>query len=114
MTTNGSRPRLAAPPSASFTTGFGGEGSQSSAPSRRRPSGGRCTLSEASDKVFTGSMADVYDTHLVPLIFEHYAADLADRTATLGPGLEIAAGSGWSLVRSRRCRNRGFATSRPT
>ena len=41
-------------------------------------------------------MADVYDTHLVPLIFEHSAADLADRTATLGPDavLEIAAGSG--------------------
>jgi ubiquinone/menaquinone biosynthesis C-methylase UbiE len=46
--------------------------------------------------VFTGSMADVYDTHLVPLIFERYAADLADRTAALGPDavLEIAAGSG--------------------
>ena len=50
----------------------------------------------ASDKVFTGSMAEIYDTHLVPLIFEPYAADLATRAAALLPDatLEIAAGSG--------------------
>lgn len=49
-----------------------------------------------SDKVFTGSIAEVYDTHLVPLIFEQYAADLARRVSAIGPGtaLEIAAGSG--------------------
>ena len=50
----------------------------------------------AADKVFTGSMAEVYDTHLVPLIFESYAVDLATRAAGLTPDatLEIAAGSG--------------------
>jgi ubiquinone/menaquinone biosynthesis C-methylase UbiE len=49
-----------------------------------------------SDKVFTGSIAEIYDSHLVPLIFDQYAADLARRTAAIGPGavLEIAAGSG--------------------
>jgi ubiquinone/menaquinone biosynthesis C-methylase UbiE len=49
-----------------------------------------------SDKVFTDSIAEIYDSHLVPLIFDQYAADLARRTAAIGPDavLEIAAGSG--------------------
>jgi hypothetical protein len=29
------------------------------------------------DKVFSGSIPKLYDTHLVPLIFEPYASDLA-------------------------------------
>ncbi|MEE8407803.1 MAG: class I SAM-dependent methyltransferase [Acidimicrobiia bacterium] len=46
--------------------------------------------------MFTGSVAEVYDTYLVLLIFERYATDLAKRTAALAPEavLEIAAGSG--------------------
>ena len=32
-----------------------------------------------ADKVFAGSIPRLYDTHLVPLIFEPYAADLALR-----------------------------------
>ncbi len=49
-----------------------------------------------NDKVFTGSIPEIYDTYLVPLIFEQYADDLAERTAAFGPDavLEIAAGSG--------------------
>lgn len=49
-----------------------------------------------SDKVFAGSIPELYDTYLVPLIFEHYAADLAERAAALDPQhvLETAAGSG--------------------
>ncbi|NNF80617.1 MAG: methyltransferase domain-containing protein [Rhizobiales bacterium] len=49
-----------------------------------------------SDKVFAGSIPEFYDTYLVPLIFEAYAADLARRVASLAPGavLEVAAGSG--------------------
>jgi ubiquinone/menaquinone biosynthesis C-methylase UbiE len=41
-------------------------------------------------------MAEIYDSHLVPLIFQQYADDLAARTAALEPEslLEIAAGSG--------------------
>ncbi len=31
----------------------------------------------ADDKAFTGSIPKIYETYLVPLIFEHYAADLA-------------------------------------
>lgn len=49
-----------------------------------------------SDKVFAGSIPEIYDTFLVPLIFEPYAADLAQRV-TDGPSadvLETAAGSG--------------------
>lgn len=50
----------------------------------------------ADDKAFTGSIPKVYETYLVPLIFEAYAADLARRVAARGPQrvLEIAAGTG--------------------
>ncbi len=49
-----------------------------------------------SDKVFAGSIPELYDTYLVPLIFELYANDLAERAAALAPQtvLETAAGSG--------------------
>ena len=30
-----------------------------------------------SDKVFAGSIPDIYDEYLVPMIFEPYAEDLA-------------------------------------
>lgn len=48
------------------------------------------------DKVFAGSIPEIYDTYLVPLIFEGFANDLAGRTAALSPKmvLETAAGSG--------------------
>jgi SAM-dependent methyltransferase len=48
------------------------------------------------DLVFTGSIPQLYDQYMVPLIFEPYAADLASRLAQRGPGsiLEIAAGTG--------------------
>jgi ubiquinone/menaquinone biosynthesis C-methylase UbiE len=49
-----------------------------------------------SDKLFTGSIATIYDRYLVPLIFEQYARDMAERAASLAPDsiLEIASGSG--------------------
>lgn len=49
-----------------------------------------------TDKVFTGSIPKLYDTYLVPLIFEPYAADLANRlgSRSLSRVLEIAAGTG--------------------
>jgi SAM-dependent methyltransferase len=49
-----------------------------------------------SDKVFAGSIPELYDTYLVPLIFEAYANDLSERAAALAPKtvLETAAGSG--------------------
>lgn len=52
--------------------------------------------SHGVDKLFAGSIPELYDTHLVPLIFEPYAADLADRLASrpLTRVLEIAAGTG--------------------
>ena len=50
----------------------------------------------ASDKVFAGSIPKIYDTYLVPLIFQRYADDLARRLASRAPQrvLEIAAGTG--------------------
>lgn len=49
-----------------------------------------------TDSVFAGSIPDIYDEFLVPLIFEPYASDLARRVADLDPKtvLETAAGSG--------------------
>src|SRR5437868_2596099 len=49
-----------------------------------------------TDKVFAGSLPENYDCHMVPLIFEPYAADIARRAASLSPSavLETAAGSG--------------------
>ena len=50
----------------------------------------------ATDTVFAGSIPALYDRHLVPLLFEPYALDLARRTAQSRPGriLETAAGTG--------------------
>jgi ubiquinone/menaquinone biosynthesis C-methylase UbiE len=49
-----------------------------------------------TDKVFAGSIPENYDRYIVPLIFESYAQDLAQRIAALSPNsvLETAAGSG--------------------
>lgn len=51
---------------------------------------------QLKDQGFTGSIAQLYERHMVPLIFEPYAADLAARIAALAPArvLEIAAGTG--------------------
>ena len=50
----------------------------------------------ATDKVFAGSIPEIYDRFLVPLIFEPYAIDLAATSAKAGPErvLEVAAGTG--------------------
>lgn len=50
----------------------------------------------STDKVFAGSIPRVYQSHLVPLIFEPYAKDLAARVAerNVSRVLEIAAGTG--------------------
>src|SRR5690348_1319540 len=49
-----------------------------------------------TDKLFAGSIPENYDRYMVPLIFAPYAADLAERVASLSPNavLEIAAGTG--------------------
>ena len=48
------------------------------------------------DKVFAGSIPKFYDKYLVPLIFEPYAKDLAQRLGAMNVSrvLEIAAGTG--------------------
>ena len=50
----------------------------------------------ATDKLFAGSIPEIYDRYLVPLIFESYARDLATRIAGITPRdlLETAAGTG--------------------
>ncbi|HET8545865.1 MAG TPA: class I SAM-dependent methyltransferase, partial [Pseudolabrys sp.] len=48
------------------------------------------------DKVFAGSIPEMYERLMVPLIFEPYARDLAARLAKTDPRavLETAAGTG--------------------
>ena len=55
------------------------------------------------DKVFAGLIPEIYDTYLVPLIFQDFAQDLAERTAALAPDsvLETAAGSSRNGGRQR-------------
>jgi ubiquinone/menaquinone biosynthesis C-methylase UbiE len=50
----------------------------------------------ATDKLFAGSIPEIYERFLVPLIFEPYALDLAKRLAKTNPQnvLETAAGTG--------------------
>ena len=49
-----------------------------------------------TDSVFAGSIPQLYERYLVPLIFEPYAVDLASRAALRQPSrvLEVAAGTG--------------------
>jgi SAM-dependent methyltransferase len=49
-----------------------------------------------TDKLFAGSIPKLYETHLVPLIFEPYAEDLTTRLGAkrLSRVLEVAAGTG--------------------
>ncbi len=49
-----------------------------------------------ADKVFAGSIPQLYERYLVPLIFEPYATDIASRVALCRPScvLEVAAGTG--------------------
>ena len=43
-----------------------------------------------SDKVFAGSIPKLYDTLMVPLIFEAYAADLAELVAASSPAPKLS------------------------
>jgi predicted O-methyltransferase YrrM len=58
--------------------------------------GSRRANSHDGDKVFTGSIPEIYEAYRVPLIFEPYAVNLALRLASssLARVLEIAAGTG--------------------
>ncbi|WP_109481427.1 class I SAM-dependent methyltransferase [Paraburkholderia sp. C35] len=53
-------------------------------------------MSPSSDTGFTGSIPDIYEHFLVPMLFEPYAQDLAMRAASFHPSrvLELAAGTG--------------------
>src|SRR6476661_395319 len=53
-------------------------------------------MAATDDRTFAGSIAEIYDRYLVPLIFDSYALDLASRLAEANPldVLETAAGTG--------------------
>lgn len=50
----------------------------------------------ATDKAFSSSVATLYESHMVPMLFMPYAAEMAARVAARSPHdvLEIAAGTG--------------------
>src|ERR1700744_3456989 len=50
----------------------------------------------ATDKLFAGSIPELYERLLVPLIFENYSLDLAERVVRVKPQdiLETATGTG--------------------
>ena len=64
----------------------------------RRRAGGHLSPSPpaAGDRYFGASVAELYESHLVPLIFEPYARDIAQRLAgePVTRVLEVAAGTG--------------------
>ena len=57
----------------------------------------------ATDKLFAGSIPEIYDRFLVPLIFEPYAADLAGRVAALGAERRAGDGGGHRRAHARAC-----------
>lgn len=56
----------------------------------------RAVSDDASIPPFKGTVPEMYDTLLVPMIFEAYTADLVERLRAAGPAnvLELAAGTG--------------------
>lgn len=50
----------------------------------------------ATDKLFAGSVPELYERLMVPLVFEDYARDMAEQVARVEPQdvLETAAGTG--------------------
>ena len=61
----------------------------------------------ATDKLFVGKIPEIYDRLLVPLLFESYARDLAERVANVKPqeALETAAGTGVLTHTRNRIKN---------
>jgi SAM-dependent methyltransferase len=55
-----------------------------------------CTVNDSTDKLFAGYIPKLYETYMVPMLFEPYAQDIARRLAprTLANVLEVAAGTG--------------------
>jgi SAM-dependent methyltransferase len=53
-------------------------------------------MKTSNDTGFTGSIPEIYERYLVPMLFEPFAQDLASRAASVHPSkvLEIAAGTG--------------------
>src|SRR5262249_26737811 len=71
--------------------------------------GARSPMEDAAR--FQGTIPELYDRHLGPVIFEPYAADLATRVAAAMPCrlLEIACGSGIATARLRAALPAGCA-----
>ncbi len=68
-----------------------------------------------TDKVFHGSIADLYETYMVPMLFDVYARDMAERLVAFHPRqiLETAAGTG-ALTRALAAALPGEATIEAT
>ncbi|HWT36373.1 MAG TPA: SAM-dependent methyltransferase, partial [Paraburkholderia sp.] len=53
-------------------------------------------MTTSNDTGFTGSIPEIYERYLVPMLFEPYARDLGSRLGSIEASrvLEIAAGTG--------------------
>ena len=62
----------------------------------RQAPGQTAAMHQSADSSFAGSIPQIYERYMVPLIFEPYAIDLCRRVVALRPGkvLETAAGTG--------------------
>ena len=58
-------------------------------------------MAATDDRTFAGSIAEIYDRYLVPLIFDSYALDLASRLAEANP-LDVAMHPACETRRNRR------------
>src|SRR6185503_20030518 len=74
-------------------------------PGMEWPGRQRSSAMAATDRLFAGSIPEIYDRLLVPMIFTPYADDLAERLARLDPRdvLETAAGTGALTRAMARC-----------
>jgi hypothetical protein len=68
-----------------------------------------------ADKVFTGSIPTLYETYLVPLIFQPYAADLVGRVASRSVSrvLELPLARVLSLAILQPCYRKASSLSPP-
>jgi ubiquinone/menaquinone biosynthesis C-methylase UbiE len=57
-----------------------------------------------NDRAFAGSIPQIYERYLVPLIFESYAEDLARRVAARRPARVLEIGAGTGVVTRRLAR----------
>src|SRR4051794_10775985 len=72
----------------------------------------------AGDKIFAGSIPENYDRYMVPLIFESYARDMAQKASPFTPRAVLKGGAGGGGVTRARAQrlppDAGYVVPDPT